>query len=74
MEVHVPTMFEIHQIAYLTMKGWTLSWGGEDWSKKGFQRTVQTRRSCGCHYEDHVTEEFDLDSAYEAQQEADGHG
>lgn len=64
-------MRQVHQVAYLTMHGWAV-WE-ETWSKEGFERTVQKSRWCGCCTEDVTTSEFDLDSAYDAQQEKD-HG
>ena len=69
-DVHIPTTFEIHQIAYVTQHGWVLC--GESWSKAGFSRTVQDRdRYDWLETHERQTEDFDLDAAYDAQQEAD---
>jgi hypothetical protein len=59
------TTEEVHQIAFLTMKGWTLV--GKEWTKDGFERTTKTSRGCGCHFEERKTPYFPLDEAYEAQ-------
>ena len=65
------TVEEVHQIAYLTMKGWTLV-GGE-WTKDGFVHSYETSESCGCHFKKKETPYFSLERAYEAQWERD-HG
>ena len=68
MNVHVPTTFEIHMIAYLTLHGW--SYAGDTWTKAGFQTTRTSSYSCGCCTHEDPTEEFDLGDAYYAQKEA----
>jgi hypothetical protein len=62
---------EVHQIAYLTLKGWTLV--GNEWSKDGLVHTYETSHGCGCHTKKNETPYFPLDRAYEVQWELD-HG
>lgn len=63
------TMAEVHQIAYLTMKGWTLV--GSEWSKEGFEFMQERRHGCGCCVKQEPTPFFKLDDAYSAQWERD---
>lgn len=70
--VEVLTEYEVHQIAYLTMHGWTCSsYSSEEgaWTKPGFTREVEFRHPCNCCIKSHKIEEFDLDRAYWAQKE-----
>jgi hypothetical protein len=62
-------MGEVHQIAYLTMKGWTLV--GTLWLKDGFEFSFEKRRECGCCVKQETTPYFELDAAYSAQWERD---
>jgi len=64
--VNIPSVEEIHQIAYLTMRGWKYStYGG--WTHKEYSRKVQKARSCGCCEESDFVNEHTLEQAYEAQ-------
>jgi hypothetical protein len=58
---------EVHQIAYLTMKGWVL--GSEYWTKDGFERAEERTHGCGCHHYEVKTPYFSLDEAYNTQLE-----
>lgn len=60
---------EVHRIAFLTMKGWSLV--GDEWTKEGFTRLKQHTRGCGCCTDEKETPYFDLESAYWAQSERD---
>ncbi len=62
-------MEEVHQVAYLTMRGWVLV--GSEWMKEGFEYEYKTQRGCGCHYESHTRACFPLEAAYEEQREKD---
>ena len=66
------SMEEVHQVAYLTMKGWTLV--GEEWTKEGFTHSHEVSRGCGCCRESKSTPYFPLDEAYYAQTEKDDAG
>ncbi len=63
------TMEEVHQAAYVTMKGWTLV--GDQWTKDGFERTVEKRHGCGCCTFRATEDYFPLEEAYSAQWERD---
>jgi len=63
------TMEEVHQVAYLTMKGWTLV--GEQWTREGFEHTFETRHGCGCCVKQNTTPYFQIEDAYNAQWERD---
>jgi hypothetical protein len=64
---HCLTMEEVHQVAFLTLHGWTLSNG--EWSKPGFQREISKRHGCGCCFYEEKIGTFSLDDAYYAQLE-----
>jgi hypothetical protein len=59
------TAEEVHRIAYLTMRGWSLF--GNDWSREGFERDYEVSRGCGCCFESRKSPFFNLEQAYEAQ-------
>jgi len=66
--IDVPSHFEIHQIAYVTMHGWSLNSWSDGWTKEG--QTIKD-----CHFQDYCdgcTEcfdriEFTLSEAYDVQ-------
>lgn len=62
---------EVHQVAYVTMKGWSLI--GDKWEKDGFVHSFETRHGCGCCAKQNTTPYFSLEAAYYAQWEMD-HG
>lgn len=64
MSCHLTTE-EAHQIAYLTMHGWTLV--GEEWQKKGFEHEYEKSHGCGCCTYNETTPYFSLENAYYAQ-------
>jgi len=64
------SMLEVHQIAFLTMKGWTLV--GDEWTKDGFEHAYETHPyGCGCCTKTEKTPYFPLEDAYNAQWERD---
>ena len=64
------SMEEVHQVAYLTMRGWTLTWD-QEWTKEGFEMKVEKRQNCGCCTKEETTPYFPLGRAYDAQREKD---
>jgi hypothetical protein len=60
---------EVHEIAYLTMRGWSLV--GDDWTKAGFEYSYKVSRGCGCCEDTRTTPYFPLAEAYAAQNERD---
>ena len=62
MNVHVPTTEEIHQIAFLTMRGWELV--GDQWRKEDKTRKETRHHRCGCCDYQVDVEWFDTEAAY----------
>lgn len=64
--IEVPSDYDMFQIAFLTMKGWTCEYNNI-WKKKNFVRQLDP------HYYDGETESelFDRDEAFDAQLAAD---
>jgi len=63
------SMEEVHQVAYLTMKGWVLV--SDKWTKDGFEHSYEVSRGCSCCKETKTTPYFPLEAAYDAQWEKD---
>lgn len=67
--VHVPSMEEMAQVAYLVCKGWIYQYG-DKWSKPG-QKREPTYEEAHNHYYKPDLEAFDLDDAVYRQQALD---
>ena len=68
--VDIPSVEEIHQISYLTMKGWKYStYGG--WTHKEYSQKVQKKQPCGCCEKSDFVDEHSLEQAYDAQLESE---
>ncbi len=63
-------IFLIHQIAYLTQRGWSFMMDGECY-KEGFTRQIEMSHPCGCCTYNKDTKHFNIDEAYWEQLEID---